>query len=318
MNKVLYVHGFASSGASGTVKWLRDHLQGTTVVAPDIPTEPLKAIELLRRVAADEQPDLVIGTSMGGMLAEHLHGFDRILVNPAFEIAETLRTNIGLGMHTFFNARQDGQKEFLVTKKTLEAFREVTSHCFEKTDEEEQERVYGLFGTDDDLVHTYPLFCRHYRHAIRFKGGHRLDDHVRTHALMPVVRWIDDRQQGRQRPILYIALDGALRKADGKPLGSSVNAFEQLAAIYDVRVVASCPWISPEKMQADRLWVEDYLGVPAYDRLVFCNHAHLLYGDYYITPAPDPRFLGTSLTYGDDTFRTWEDVLTYFERLGGQ
>ena len=26
----------------------------------------------------------------------------------------------------------------------------------------------------------------------------------------------------------------------------------------------------------------------------------------------------SSLTYGDDTFRTWEDVLTYFERLGGQ
>ena len=142
MNKVLYVHGFASSGASGSVKWLREHLHGVTVVAPDLPTEPLEAIDLLKRVAADEQPDLVIGTSMGGMLAEQLHGFDRILVNPAFEIAETLRTNMGLGMHTFHNPRQDGKKEFLVTKKTLEAFREVTSHCFEKTDEEEQGNGY--------------------------------------------------------------------------------------------------------------------------------------------------------------------------------
>ena len=109
-----------------------------------------------------------------------------------------------------------------------------------------------------------------------------------------------------------------MRNTDGKPLGSSVNAFEHLAAIYDIRVVASYPWNSPEKMQEDRLWVEEYLGVPAYDRLIFCNHVQLLYGDYFITPNPDSKFLGTSLTYGDDTFRTWEDVLTYFERLGGQ
>ena len=37
-----------------------------------------------------EKPDLIIGTSMGGMYTELLKGFDRILVNPAFEMGDTM------------------------------------------------------------------------------------------------------------------------------------------------------------------------------------------------------------------------------------
>ena len=86
MTKILYLHGFGSSGASGTVELLRksfwetDAAHRAAVVAPDIPVDPAIALPMLKELAAKEQPSLVIGTSMGGWYAQQLHGFVRICV----------------------------------------------------------------------------------------------------------------------------------------------------------------------------------------------------------------------------------------------
>ena len=79
--KVMYVHGFGSSGQSGTVTRIREVLPNAMVIAPDLPVRPEEAMTLLHEVCEREQPDLIIGTSMGGMYAEMLYGYDRILVN---------------------------------------------------------------------------------------------------------------------------------------------------------------------------------------------------------------------------------------------
>ena len=95
MKKILYLHGFGSSGASGTVDLLRREFWERTsaahravVVAPDIPVDPLDAFPMLEALAYEEMPDLVIVTSMGGMYAQMLRGFTRICVNPAFTISK--------------------------------------------------------------------------------------------------------------------------------------------------------------------------------------------------------------------------------------
>ena len=62
---VLYCHGFASSGQSGTVARLREVMPNAKVIAPDLPIHPQEAIDLLHHVCQQEQPDLIIGTSMG-------------------------------------------------------------------------------------------------------------------------------------------------------------------------------------------------------------------------------------------------------------
>ena len=95
--KILYVHGFASGGQNGTVKTMGVLLPKTEIIAPDLPVEPEEAMTLLRSICDSEKPDLIIGTSMGGMYTEQLRGFDRILVNPAFHLADTLLKNNGLG-----------------------------------------------------------------------------------------------------------------------------------------------------------------------------------------------------------------------------
>ena len=153
--KILYLHGFASSGQNGTVKTLRTLLPQTEIVAPDIPVEPAEAMEMLRGLCESEKPDLIIGTSMGAMYCEQLNGYWRILVNPAFQLADTILKNNGLGRQDYHNPRQDGQTSFLVNKALLENFRECSSHCFEHS-EEDAEKVYGLFGIHDNLVRLRP------------------------------------------------------------------------------------------------------------------------------------------------------------------
>ena len=65
--KIIYFHGFASSGASGTVQTLRKIMPDIEIIAPDIPVDPQEALPFLKELCRQEQPDLIIGTSMGGM-----------------------------------------------------------------------------------------------------------------------------------------------------------------------------------------------------------------------------------------------------------
>ena len=67
-----------------------------------------------------------------------------------------------MGKQTFQNPRQDGVQEIIVTKALVKEYREMTEHCFSQVTAEEQQRVFGLFGDEDPIVHTYDLFLQHY------------------------------------------------------------------------------------------------------------------------------------------------------------
>ncbi len=314
---ILYVHGFASSGQTGSVHTLRLLLPDAAVIAPDLPVEPEEAMTLLRSVVASEKPDLVIGTSMGGMYSEMLYGIDRIIVNPAFQLADTLLKNNGLGRREFHNKRVDGETSFLVTKTLLEHFREVSSRCFSRAPED-CDRVFGLFGTRDNLVHTFDLFREHYPQAIHFDGEHHLNDSVIVHSLLPVIQRIDDRQNGVSRPVLFISLSDRLVNHSSGMRG----AVETLCRSYEVHIVASVDYNCPGQCEEVFRWCEDNLGVPVWNRVEICNHKNLILADYLIDAeletAGGQDFMGTLVHFGSDAFKTWEDVLTFFSRLGGQ
>ena len=218
--KVLYVHGFGSSGQSGTVTRIREVLPNAVVIAPDLPIHPEEAIDLLRRTCVSEHPDLIIGTSMGGMYTEMLYGYDRILVNPALQMGDTMKDHGMIGAQHFSNPRQDGVQDFIVTKAMVKEYKEMTEQCFSGITDEEQKRVWGLFGDEDTTVNTFDLFHEHYPTAIRFHGEHRMNDNSFMHSVVPVIRWVDDRQEGRERPIIYIDIN-TLRDKWGKPNSSS-------------------------------------------------------------------------------------------------
>lgn len=191
MKTILYIHGFCSAGSSGTVVLLRNILYGADVrvLAPDVPVMPAEAIVLLRDLVEKERPDLIIGTSMGGMYAEMLRGYKRILVNPSFHMARLL-TFRGLGKYRFLNKRQDGSKDFKVDKTMIAQFRELEKLSFQGLDDEDRKNVYGLFGKNDPTVHTQEDFTRHYgtSHFIVFEGEHRLNDDILKKAVLPIIK----------------------------------------------------------------------------------------------------------------------------------
>ena len=314
--KVLYVHGFGSSGQSGTVTRIREVLPEAKVVAPDLPVRPDEAMALLRKVCLEEKPDLIIGTSMGGMYAEMLYGYDRILVNPALRMGDTMKEHGMMGQQHFSNPRQDGVQDFMVTKALVKEYKEMTDHCFEGVTEEEQGRVYGLFGDEDTLVHTYDLFREHYSRAIGFHGEHRMNDQSFMHAVVPVIRWVDDRQEGRERPIIYIGIETLKDKWD-KPLSSSQKTIRTLLERYQLFFVADAP-VSTDYYRKTNAWLYDYINVPAWGHTVFSNQRELLYGDYFIGIDEGWGGMATQIRFGSDTFKTWDDVADYFSRLGGQ
>lgn len=321
--KILYIHGFASSGQNGSVRTLKLLLPQAEVIAPDLPVEPAEALALLRSIVEEQEPDLVIGTSMGAMYAELLHGVDRILVNPAFQLADTILKNNGLGRREFHNPRLDGQKDFLVTKGLLEAFREVSSHCFEHVDEEEDKHVFALFGRHDTLVDTYGLTRSHYSQCIRFDGEHYLNDNALLHSVLPVIQWIDDRQNGTSRPSILISYDDVLRFIhNGEMVGAASKAVQYLAQDYELYFVISGASDAWQEMLEKRDWVEEYIGVPSWNRISLTAHKELLMADYLVDAHPDAfggdAFMGTLIQFGSDTFKDWNDVMVFFSRLCGK
>ena len=193
MKKVLYLHGFASAGSTGTATTMRNLLYGRDVMvqSPDIPVSPLQAQQMLSDLVQTEQPDIIVATSMGAMYAEQLRGIPRILVNPSFHMARLL-TFRGMGRREFRNKRQDGATDFKVDKPLISEFQQVEKCSFQGITPQEKQLVWGLFGTQDKLVNCQADFKKNYGTGQMrlFEGEHFLNDKVLSRVVLPLVEQI--------------------------------------------------------------------------------------------------------------------------------
>ena len=191
--KVLYIHGFASAGSTGSATQMRNHFypKGVQVLSPDVPVEPLRAIAFLHDYVQEHKPDLIVATSMGAMYAEQLRGIRRILVNPSFHMAKLL-TFRGMGRQEFRNKREDGAKDFKVDKQMIAEFKEVEKQSFDGITSEDKQMVWGLFGAKDKNVNCQPDFRKHYgadRMSL-FEGEHYLNGEVLSKVIIPLAETI--------------------------------------------------------------------------------------------------------------------------------
>jgi len=192
--KLLYLHGFASSGASGTVDllrheyWERRKENKVMVLAPDIPVDPAEALPMLRELVAREQPALIVGTSMGAMYAQQLRGFERICINPFFGMSK-LYSRVSVGRHKWLNPRRDGALMFQITKETIAHFQEMEAHQFDGLDEVDRLFCHGLFGDADEFAaEARPVFDLHYPGMSQtFEGGHHMNYELVHKVLFPFI-----------------------------------------------------------------------------------------------------------------------------------
>lgn len=182
---ILYVHGFRSTGNSSTAQNLRELLPHCNVVSPDLPINAEDAVFLLRDLCETEKIDVVIGTSMGGMLAQKLRGMPKILVNPAFFVSETFKKN--MGRVSYFKKRNDGIMEFEITPEVVESYAKVEKCQFRHITSKETAITVGVFGLDDQTVNCEDDFLEYYENLKYFNGGHRLDKDALKGVIIPLV-----------------------------------------------------------------------------------------------------------------------------------
>ena len=184
--KVLYIHGLSSSGSSNTPQLLRKYMPEAEVLSPDLPTDIVDAVAMLKELVARESIDVVVGTSMGGMLAQKLRGYRKILVNPAFHLSQSMRRKIGVNQ--FFSPREDGATEYTITEQMCERSYQIEQSQFVDLPQSEAENTAALFGMHDDVVDCRLEYLEHYNNIHYFNGGHRLDEQTVAQTLVPMIR----------------------------------------------------------------------------------------------------------------------------------
>ena len=114
--KILYLHGYGSSGQSSTVEYLKKSLPDYYhIEAPDIPVDPAEALPFLKQLCEEKRFSVIIGTSMGGMYAHQLPAdFARICVNPALHLSE-ITDVMKVGTFDFFQPLKDGQTQYTIS-----------------------------------------------------------------------------------------------------------------------------------------------------------------------------------------------------------
>lgn len=183
--KIIYIHGLGSSGVTDTVGSLRDLIPQSQVIAPDVPMDPIEALKLLKDIARKENPDLIIGTSMGAMYAQQIRGFKKILVNPAFHVSEIMLQNIGT--QQFYNPRADGIQEFDITPSLCNDYKDMESRQFDDINLYDIANTYGMFATRDDLVQGHDEYYQYYKNAKWFEGEHRMNFDVIKNDIVPLI-----------------------------------------------------------------------------------------------------------------------------------
>ena len=145
----MYIHGFASSPKSGTRASLARALPEFEWLAPEVKHEPFESLEILNEWARTFEPEVIVGTSMGGMLALYVDAqkATKIVLNPSLEMDRTLR-KMGYGKHPYLQEREDGATEFVIDEPMVQrfvAFKKEHSFILGS-------RNIGLFSTDDELL----------------------------------------------------------------------------------------------------------------------------------------------------------------------
>ena len=193
MQKIVYLHGLGSSGATQTADYLRKKLSEVEVISPDIPLQPEEALQMLNRLCYEVKPDVIVGTSMGAMYAQQLHGYKKILVNPAFHVSEIMRKNIGT--NKWLNPRRDGQTEFVIDEELCDSYQQMEETQFDGITEFDKKHTHAFFGTEDTLVNGYDEYMRNYSVATHYPGEHRLVQKWVKIYILPCIKELLDEEQ---------------------------------------------------------------------------------------------------------------------------
>lgn len=146
MKKILYIHGYNSSGSTG--KSMQEifpkYFPGCEVIAPKISPYFKEAREQISEILRNNDIDLVIGTSLGGFMTLKINApkIQKIVINPIFDPYVDL-------------AKIDAPEEVYKTYIDDSIFVRTPNHS----------KLIGIFGDKDALVNYRDYFKMFFSNA---------------------------------------------------------------------------------------------------------------------------------------------------------
>ena len=103
------------------------------------------------------------------------------------------------------------------------------------------------------------------------------------------------------------------------PVAGAIEAFVELARLFDTYILSTAPWDNPSAWQDKVEWVRLHLGheegSPAYKRLILSHHKNLNLGDFLVDDRPCHRgaddFVGEVIHFGSKEWPDWPTVVAY-------
>ena len=179
--RVIYLHGFASSGNSSKSDWLREQfssescsVQSIEFISPDLPNKPRDAALFLDEFLANlaDEPVTLIGTSLGGFYAACYgvkYGWPAVLINPLADVQDLIGSAMGKNVNyttgdTFIMDESDGEHLIRMSDKMTSPIKSTLL----------------LIDKADDVLDYHKAVLRYGAHATThlFEGGSHRFDHL--------------------------------------------------------------------------------------------------------------------------------------------
>lgn len=249
--RILFLHGFTSSGDCEIARTLTAELEGAAeVAAPDLPLHPSEAMAMLQDLCDDGRFDLIVGSSCGAFYGQQLvrlTGVPAILVSPFLKMTEFLEPRIGV--HQYKSPRADGRQQFVIDTLLIGEFAAMEQHQFDCYDEFNRLRVRGMFGSQDNIAHFRDLFCRYYHTAIDYDGPHTMTAaNVRRDLVPQILTMLAEVRPMRERHFRHFK--GGLYRLWHFATDSETL---QRRVVYQVLYGRRGFWVRPELMFFERI-----------------------------------------------------------------
>ena len=98
------------------------------------------------------------------------------------------------------------------------------------------------------------------------------------------------------------------------PMPGAIEAFKLLSSNFDTYILSTAPWKNPSAWSDKVIWVQRYLGEPAYKRLILSHHKNLNDVDFLVDDRIKngvDKFKGEHLHFGQPDFPDWNSVVAY-------
>lgn len=148
---MMYIHGFRSgTNGSKRAQLLRQFGDRYRVIAPEVDADPEQSLAKLNEIIAQEKPEIIVGTSLGGWMTIMCDSGDArlVIVNPSTEPQTTLAQWVGQEL-PYFCERLDGVQTYTLTQEVLDKY---AAYDIVKNIREKSDRLYALCSTADELI----------------------------------------------------------------------------------------------------------------------------------------------------------------------